>query len=169
MYVQPLWGWTLISDEYQKLAIDGGLGCSVDVARETMSILSCMKTLQCEFCESTGSKGEWVRVTALLRHWEKKTSENGREGEMGMVATRTRTNKINSGVLARWATRLHIVFFWLMWMCGWGDRGTNGVVRVRVVDSNLIIWSLYYFIANLVRVSRCWEDKILVASSPAEN
>ena len=121
MHDQPLWGWTLISDESQKLAIDGGLGCSVDVARETMSILSCMKTLQCEFCESTGSKGEWVRVTALLRHWEKKTSENGREGEMGMVATRTRTNKINSGVLARWATRLHIVFF------GWCECVDGGI------------------------------------------
>ena len=40
---------TLISDESQKLAIDGELGHSVDVARETMSISSCMKTLQCEF------------------------------------------------------------------------------------------------------------------------
>ena len=40
-----------------------------------------------------------------------KTSENGREGEMGMVATRTRKNKINGGVLARWATKLQIGFF----------------------------------------------------------
>ena len=49
MHDQPLWGLALISDESQKLAIDGGLGCSVDVARETMSISSCIKTLQCEF------------------------------------------------------------------------------------------------------------------------
>ena len=70
MHVQPLWDRTLISDESQnfsqKLAIDGGLGCSIVVARETMSISSYIKTLQCEFRES--SKGEWIRVTALLRH-----------------------------------------------------------------------------------------------------
>ena len=66
MHVQPLWDRTLISDESQKLAIDGGLGCSIAVARETMSISSYIKTLQCEFHES--SKREWIRVTALLRH-----------------------------------------------------------------------------------------------------
>ena len=66
MHDQPLWGLALISDESQKLAIDGGLGCSVDAARETMRISSCIKTLQCKFCEL--SKGEWIRVTALLRH-----------------------------------------------------------------------------------------------------
>ena len=66
MHDQPLWGLALISDEFQKLAIDGGLGCSVDVAHEIMHILSCIKTIQCEFCES--SKGGWIRVSALLRH-----------------------------------------------------------------------------------------------------
>ena len=66
MHVQPLWDRTLISDESQKLAIDGALGCAIVVARETMSISSYIKTLQCEFRES--SKGEWIRVTALLRH-----------------------------------------------------------------------------------------------------
>ena len=66
MHVQLLWDRTLISDESQKLATDRGLGCSIVVARETMSISSYIKTLQCEFCES--SKGEWIRVTALLRH-----------------------------------------------------------------------------------------------------
>ena len=66
MHIQPLWDRILITDESQKLAIDGGLGCSIVVARETMSISSYIKTLQCEFRES--SKGEWIRVTALLRH-----------------------------------------------------------------------------------------------------
>ena len=66
MHDQPLWGLALISDESQKLAIDGGLGCSVDVAREIMHISSCIKTIQCEFCES--SKGGWIRVSALLLH-----------------------------------------------------------------------------------------------------
>ena len=33
------------------------------------------------------------------------------EGEMGMVAMRKKTNKINGGVLARWTTKLQIVFF----------------------------------------------------------
>ena len=56
MHVQPLWGQTLITNESQKLAIDGGLGCSIVVVRETMSISSCIKALQCEFHES--SKGE---------------------------------------------------------------------------------------------------------------
>ena len=66
MHVQLLWDRTLISDESQKVAIDRGLGCSIVVARETMSISSYIKTLQCEFRES--SKREWIRVTALLRH-----------------------------------------------------------------------------------------------------
>ena len=66
MHDQPLWGLALISDESQKLAIDGGLGCSADVAGETMRISSFLKTLQCEFCES--SKRERIRLTTLLRH-----------------------------------------------------------------------------------------------------
>ena len=44
------------------------------------------------------------------------------EGEMGMVATRKRTNKINSGVLARWATKLQIEFFLVDVNMWWGDR-----------------------------------------------
>ena len=35
MQVQPLWDQTLVTNESQKLAIDGGLGCSIVVARET--------------------------------------------------------------------------------------------------------------------------------------
>ena len=41
---------------------------------------------------------------------------------MGMVATRKRTNKINSGVLARWVTKLQIVFFFVDVNMWWGDR-----------------------------------------------
>ena len=44
MHIQHLWYRTLISDESQKLAINGGLGCSIVVARETMSISSYIKT-----------------------------------------------------------------------------------------------------------------------------
>ena len=73
MHDQPLWGLALISDESQKLAIDGGLGCSVDVAREIMHISSCIKTIQCEFRESSkGGVDQNNRSASALREERRK-------------------------------------------------------------------------------------------------
>ena len=68
MHVQLLLDRTLISDKSQKLAIDGGLGCSIVVALETMSISSYIKTLQCEFREpSKGGMDQSNRSASALR------------------------------------------------------------------------------------------------------